>query len=265
MSWCHLYTSKFHGINILSEQINPYEILGVSPTASNEELKDSYKKLVKTLHPDLNPGSDSSEMYQNVIEAYETVGHPDRRANYDLLHPELFKNERNKSSGRLSAVKIKSSGTLSAITEEDLNKVSLTCTQKNANKWMQLKHEVGTNLKAPEKPIEVESPIKYFLKSIKGIFKKVEKKETFDDDGEPEEIIAFGGQPEKKRVYYFTITPFEAEKGTYRELAIKFNEIQKKLKIKIPAHTKDKTVLRIKNPYSHDKIEIVIKVAELES
>ncbi len=61
-----------------------YDILGVSKTASEEELKSAYRKLAKQYHPDLNKNNpDAANKFKEVSEAYETLGDPKKRANYD--------------------------------------------------------------------------------------------------------------------------------------------------------------------------------------
>jgi curved DNA-binding protein CbpA len=58
---------------------DPYEVLGVRPGASKEELHDAYRRLVKLHHPDRNGGSaESTRRFQEIQEAYELV--KDRRA-----------------------------------------------------------------------------------------------------------------------------------------------------------------------------------------
>ncbi|MGI6361405.1 MAG: molecular chaperone DnaJ [Bacillota bacterium] len=61
-----------------------YEVLGVSKTASEEEIKKAYKKLAKKYHPDLNPDSKTAEQkFKEVSEAYETLSDANQRARYD--------------------------------------------------------------------------------------------------------------------------------------------------------------------------------------
>lgn len=53
---------------------DPYRVLGVSPSASSEELHDAYRRLVKLHHPDRNGGSEASaRKFAEVQEAYEAV------------------------------------------------------------------------------------------------------------------------------------------------------------------------------------------------
>jgi curved DNA-binding protein CbpA len=53
---------------------DPYEVLGVRPGASTEELHDAYRRLVKLHHPDRNGGSaESTRRFQEIQAAYEAV------------------------------------------------------------------------------------------------------------------------------------------------------------------------------------------------
>lgn len=63
---------------------DPYEILGVGRHATPEEIKKAYRRLAKQYHPDRNPNDKSAEQrFKEVHAAYEVVGDPQRRAQYD--------------------------------------------------------------------------------------------------------------------------------------------------------------------------------------
>lgn len=58
---------------------DPYKILGVSPNASDEEIKRAYRRLAKQYHPDRNPGDqEAARKMQEVNAAYEQIKNPDR-------------------------------------------------------------------------------------------------------------------------------------------------------------------------------------------
>jgi DnaJ-class molecular chaperone len=62
----------------------PYEVLGVKPDASPDDIRKSYRKLAKELHPDLNPGKPEAEArFKTVTAAYDLLSDADKRARYD--------------------------------------------------------------------------------------------------------------------------------------------------------------------------------------
>jgi DnaJ-class molecular chaperone len=60
-----------------------YRVLGLSTTATGKEITKAYRKLVKQLHPDTNPGSE--EQFKEVANAYEVLGDASTRKEYDQL------------------------------------------------------------------------------------------------------------------------------------------------------------------------------------
>lgn len=61
-----------------------YTVLGVSKTASEDEIKKAYRKMAKQYHPDLHPGDKEAEAkFKEINEAYEVLSDPKKKANYD--------------------------------------------------------------------------------------------------------------------------------------------------------------------------------------
>lgn len=67
-----------------------YNVLGLSRTATQEEIKKAYRSLAKKYHPDLNKSPESEEKFKNVNAAYEVLGDQEKRRQYDHGGQNIF-------------------------------------------------------------------------------------------------------------------------------------------------------------------------------
>ena len=64
-----------------------YSLLGISPGASDEEIKKGYREMAKKYHPDKNTEAGAKEKFQEVQEAYDTLSDPVKKNKYDNPKP----------------------------------------------------------------------------------------------------------------------------------------------------------------------------------
>jgi DnaJ-class molecular chaperone len=66
-------------------RLTHYDQLGLTPRASSEDVKKAYFDLTKKFHPDVNPeNSEAMKRFYAITEAYEVLGDPRKRRDYDL-------------------------------------------------------------------------------------------------------------------------------------------------------------------------------------
>ena len=88
-AWFGLYTEQTRNseINTISNSMDYYNILGVTPNASDSDIKAAYRKLAMQHHPDR--GGDSTQ-FAKINQAYEVLKDPARRAQYDNPNPKAL-------------------------------------------------------------------------------------------------------------------------------------------------------------------------------
>ena len=62
---------------------DPYQVLGVSKSASSEDIRKEYRNLARKYHPDLNPDPAASDRFKEVNQAYELIGEDEKRKLWD--------------------------------------------------------------------------------------------------------------------------------------------------------------------------------------
>ncbi len=79
-----------------------YETLGVTKSASQDEIKKAYRKLARQFHPDKNPGDAAAEeRFKEVQTAYDVLGDADKRAEYDRGPQQFFGGGGAQRAGRI--------------------------------------------------------------------------------------------------------------------------------------------------------------------
>ena len=76
-----------------------YEVLGVSKTATEAEIKSAFRKLAKKYHPDVSKEENAAEKFKEVQEAYAVLSDENKRKKYDQYGHAAFTDERGGFSG----------------------------------------------------------------------------------------------------------------------------------------------------------------------
>ena len=69
-----------------------YEVLGISKTATDAEIKSAFRKMAKQYHPDINKAPDAAEKFKEAQEAYAVLSDPNKRKQYDQYGHAAFDN-----------------------------------------------------------------------------------------------------------------------------------------------------------------------------
>ena len=153
-----------------------YEILGVSETVTQDEIRKAFKIMIRKWHPDMNPGNDSVRMTQLLNEAYSVLSDDSKRRQYDSKLASSRRQNSSRPNNRTYSY------------EKTTKKTSSDGSKKSTNSTRKLSDGIIDELKETrdvlfvvlvsmkiEKQIDASEKIKIIKKTLKDsdkIFKK---------------------------------------------------------------------------------------------
>jgi len=90
LSLCLLILSL---VSVFAAHKQYYDLLGVEPSASQNDIKKAYRKLSMQYHPDVNPSQEAHDKFTNINNAYEVLSDPEKRRKYDQFGPDFEKQQ----------------------------------------------------------------------------------------------------------------------------------------------------------------------------
>jgi len=200
-----------------------YQILGVSRTASEKEIKQAYRRLARQYHPDLNPGDKSAEAkFKEINAAYEVLSDPEKRKKYDQFGDQWEYAEQFAKSGGTGGVRWDFGTGGTTFEYGDLGDLGDIFSSLFSDSGMGFKMRRG-----PQRGQDIESPIEVTLEEAYHGSTRVIQLQT------AEPCIACGGTG---RVGNRVCTICNGTGGKV---------IPKRLEVKIPAGVRDGSKIRI--------------------
>jgi curved DNA-binding protein CbpA len=127
-----------------------YSVLGVSKSASAEDIKRAFRKLARKYHPDVNPGNSAAEAkFKEVSEAYEVLSDTEKRQKYDQFG--RYWQQVGRSSGPgATAAPLTMTALISAITA--------ALTNSSMNCWGALAPDLAVRVVPAQGPMAIAPP-----------------------------------------------------------------------------------------------------------
>ena len=205
--------------------MNHYEVLGVNKNATQEEIKEAYKKLVKKYHPDIYPGDKTfaEKKIKDINAAYEVLSDLDSKKEYDeMLNPHPPEQTYDFTPPNYSPYSYENYKNRNNYTNYN-NSYYNTSKTENVNKYKNTKYTQNPIQKINNIPllIVISFTILYCIFNIFSIyFKYLSKKEPIETENKSVTFITTDPTetPDDEKYYYDSFDSFEDFKQALTDL-----------------------------------------------
>jgi curved DNA-binding protein CbpA len=233
-----------------------YAFLELQPDASAEDIKRSYRRLVRMHHPDASQNSGADERFHQIQEAYDVLSDAARREEYDVQHRQIYPTDERVRlyQQQQEAADTEKAAARPAAAERDA--------QSEADRRWKMLHshyesraEVENHDGASSANMQDEGEPKAHDRSPPhSLFGKLKqtvagslRRGGSAASPEPRRNRR-SGPIERERFYQFTLSTLESLRETSREIALESGNPPRIIRVKIPAGVQEGTVLKIHCP-----------------
>lgn len=237
-----------------------YEILGINPSATSEEIRRAYRILARRYHPDLNPGKSSEERFKIIALAYQTLSDPEKKRAYDGE----FESARRIKAGFAAYEKAQQyeAARHKATTADPGSKSSDNRNQAKTVKSKSFNYSART-APPPKNVNPFTETINQSLAAASKIFSPIARfKDLFSGDKNKSEQAPQEVSASKISIIEVSVSIQDALFGGRKTVEIPSKPINKKISLRIPSGIRTGTVLRMRSgTLNKEDFVIIIRVA----
>lgn len=222
---------------------NYYKALGLNQSSSADDIRRAYRILARRYHPDVNPGTESKQKFQEILEAYEVLSDEKARKTYNSKFESFQRRNINKQHERY---------------QEELRRSAET--PKDDYKFGSGKPEQEKEAAPPPPRKSVRNKIESKITSARNwIIDQWYSRVDQDEAAESEEAPMRGRKIRKVSIVEASVTVFESIRGSRKKIEISEPEGTRHVNVMIPRGVRDGSVIRLrdKNNEGEDLVLIV--------
>ncbi len=214
-----------------------YSVLELSRNASSDEIRESYKKLARKYHPDVNESAEAKDIFEEIQEAYRILKDINLKSEYDATLGTFTEEELSEFTLHEDSKALRKEKLVKGKEKEEvayIKRKSGTDTKEEKSLFSEVKELLGFKKKKDESTIEKrEAMPQKAIREVKGTEKN------------PYAQVA---TPTGEREYIFTVDALESVKGCSRKIVTIVDRKPYPIEVPIPSLTTHDSYIRVRKP-----------------